>query len=380
MTKPFCLYTTNSARFNYDKFEPCCWITRKLDLKTATADKVTEYHNWLSSIDSWVPECNFCQEKEVKGIVSPRQTVDNYPSKLGVNNESDIGILTSLELQIDTTCNAACLICGNHNSTTWQKYNIGSIDNKSEFNKQIDLVNYNQTQQRFDKILKTVSLEKINVVFFLGGEPLHTDLHKQMLLEIQKHKSLSQVSARYTTNGSKIPDAETLELWKQLKSVSVSFSLDGIEDHFNYWRWPLQWNQVEKNIQYFITLKKTLIPTMQFGISSAINPFNIFYYDRYIEWENRIFPPTQKLKFSDAFDSVNIVNTSCIPSALMEQIEEKYIDHPWLIKRMRPFDQIKFNNFMKYIDHHDQRRGLNWRDIFPEIVKYFDQQLPTTTS
>ena len=371
MTKKFCLYLTNAARFNQDTFEPCCWITRKGDLHNP--QQLAEYRTWLSEIDDWVPECDFCLDKEKRGISSPRQKAELHPNKiLGLQPNNNPNDITSLELQIDSGCNAACIICGDHNSSTWEKYNIGKITDKSTSNKRIDLNNKLRTKSRFEVLKKTVSLDKINMIVFLGGEPLDSDLHKEMLYEIKKVKPLSDVDVRYVTNGSKIPDEETVQLWRELKNLTIVFSLDGIGEHFNYLRWPLQWSQVEKNIKFFIDLQMT---TLDIGISSAINPFNIFYYDRYIAWEKEFFKDIgfpKGVRFRNAFEATGIINTGCIPSKLSTQIYKKYfISESWLIKHKNIFDTKLYDEFVQYIKLHDAKRGLNWKEVFPEIVEYF---------
>jgi hypothetical protein len=43
-----------------------------------------------------------------------------------------------------------------------------------------------------------------------------------------------------------------IELWKKCKSVQINVSVDGIDEHFNYLRWPLQWSQVRDNIRFIL--------------------------------------------------------------------------------------------------------------------------------
>jgi hypothetical protein len=116
---------------------------------------------------------------------------------------------------------------------------------------------------------------------------------------------------------------------------------------------------------------------MYFGISSAINPFNIFYYDKYIAWENEFFknsrqPEDSELFFDKAFETNGVINTMCIPNQLADQVANKYgLTEPWLVKHMKPFNHMQYTKFVEYIKLHDEKRNLSWSTVFPEVAEYF---------
>lgn len=370
MTNKFCPLISNCGLFQYDVYAPCCWITRKADIKNPK--EVAEYKEWLSNIDAWVPECNFCKDQEDRGIHSPRLSTLDSMNDTNNNdiNPDDPNLITVINLQIDAECNAACLMCSEYNSTTWRKYE--SRHNKHAITIDHDKENKISTKDRLAFILSTVDLSKIKNISFVGGEPLATTTHLDLLKEIQKVKPLNSITLGYTTNGSKMPNAETIEFWKAVGNVSISFSIDGIGEHFNYLRWPLQWNQVEKNIQYFMNLD---IPNFGISISSQVSPLNIMYYDRYLEWERTFFKnENERPKFSWAGEVTGVMNNSCIPPLLAEQVRLKYKDQSWLINLMKLYDPEKYQKFMEYVTLHDTQRKINWRTVFPEVSNYFPDQ------
>ena len=78
------------------------------------------------------------------------------------------------------------------------------------------------------------------------------------------------------------------------------------------------------------------------------------------------------MRFSRAFEVTGVINTQCIPLKLSAQIYKKYsISEPWLIKHMNRFSPVCYDEFVEYIKLHDKKRGLNWKEVFPEIVEYF---------
>ena len=110
----FCRYLTNQQRFVYGRIQPCCWITRTADM--SNQNEVEKYNQWLYKIDNWVPECSFCWHREKNNMHSPRlESLRSSPAGY------QAGDIVTFEFQIDRDCNAACLICGPWNSTTWEK-------------------------------------------------------------------------------------------------------------------------------------------------------------------------------------------------------------------------------------------------------------------
>jgi organic radical activating enzyme len=369
MKKMFCQYINYQTRYEYDSISPCCWITRKGKLDTV--EDITQYKNWVSSIDDWIPECHYCKNLEDNKLNSPRLTYveqGEEPSH-------------TLEFQFDTDCNAACLICNEENSTTWEKYNL-----KNQ-NKSIRIVNQNRKEivdQRFNNIKKTIDFNGVENISFLGGEPLKTRTHFEILKLSENFLDLSNLNVSYVTNGSYIPDQDILDLWKKCKTVSIAVSVDGTEDHFEYLRWPLKWNQLIDTLNFYKNLDFIYL-----NFSHSVNPFNIFYHDRYSKWADDFFknsPHKGHMMFSNPFPTVGKINMHCLPDELTNLVREKYKNYYYskffndilspgdnLSKFIKRFDYRLYKEFIDYINYHDLKRSLNWRSTFPEIQSFFKE-------
>jgi organic radical activating enzyme len=369
MTKPFCNYLTSQLRFEYDFVSPCCWYFKKGNISD-----IDSYRKELFNISDWTPDCHYCKKLEDQSIISPRQDSLNNPERFGLSENSDE--ITALDIQIDADCNAACLICGPYNSVTWQKHNLGNVS-KATAGKIINIKNERTVDRRIKKIKSVVDFSKIKKIVFLGGEPFKSDSHLEILKSVP---DLSKIMISYVTNGSMLPSTEVLEIIKQANDVQISISIDAIENQFNYLRWPLQWKQVESNIKFLENLKW---PNLTLAFSHAVTPFNIFYHDRYVAWARETLTPNlAKFGFGHPFKSEGTINLSCIPPKLIEVLHSKYTGKMHSLRNMDnitslidSFDPVAYKKFMEYITLEDQKRNLNWREIFPEISQYFTDDL-----
>lgn len=368
MTAPFCRYLTNQYRFEYNQLSTCCWIDKKVD--TTDPAEIEKYFDWARNLTDWDPACHRCQSMENKGQLSFRMRSLQRPGNFGFDINDQVGDITSLEFQFDAECNSACLICGPNNSTTWQKYN--TTDGK-EIKKVIDISNEITRSSRLDVVKQLTKFDKIRQITFLGGEPLKSDFHLTIIEEINKVKNLNDLALNYVTNGSMRPGPEVINLWRECKSVRINVSVDGIGEHFNYLRWPLQWHQVCDNIRFILDQK---LPNLKLTSSYSINPFNIFYHDRYVAWAAEFFKNDDAGSvipfFHNPFKTDGVINLNSVPGKLKYEIYCKYNKQfPQLVNLIEQYNEKTAINFLRYINKHDKKRNLNWKTVFPEVVQYF---------
>ncbi len=366
MAEPFCRYLTNQHRFEYDQLSTCCWSAKKVNTKDP--EEIEKYFNWARNLNDWDPACQRCKHMESMGQQSFRIKANNNPEGFGFSRDDKAGEITSLEFQFDSECNGACLICGPSNSTTWQKYN--TTEGK-EIKKIIDISNAITRTTRLDGVKNITKFDKIRFITFLGGEPLKSDFHLKIIEEIEAVKKLNDLRLNYVTNGSMRPTPEVIDIWRECKNVKINVSVDGIGEHFNYLRWPLQWNQVCDNIRFILDQK---LPNLILTSSYSINPFNIFYHDRYIEWATEFFKNDTNIIpfFHNPFRTDGVINLNSVPTNLKYEIYRKYGRlYPNLARLIESYSEERSIAFLKYINTHDKKRNLNWEEVFPEIVPYF---------
>jgi len=365
MANSFCRYLGNQMRIQYDQLRPCCWFAD--DVAVDSQKDVATYQQRLHHIVDFKTAqgaCAECEQRESKGLFSPR--LESFEKSMFKADDPD-GVIKNLEIQLDRDCNAACLICGPWNSTTWQKYEaklkgwpISAVPSSSS-----------ATARSISKIIAHVDFSQIEKILILGGEPLRTDSHVRFLEQI---KNPATTTVQYTTNGSYRPDPDTLEIWSRFKQIRLCFSVDGVGDHFNYLRWPLQWNQVQDNLTFLLELASNIkiIP-----FSYTTTPFSLYYQDRYVSWAQDFFKSRSDIRADHMFAKpwqprgATPMSLGAVPPKLASAIRDKYGDDHAIARLLESYDPVKHQEFMTYIQLHDQHRGTDWRITFPEMIPYF---------
>jgi len=310
-------------------------------------------------ITDWTGNCSACKEQETAGNQSLRNTGKDW---IPDNALSDPYII---DINLDIECNAACVTCGQHSSTLWGKENA-KVSNIKYIKSAIS------PDQHIDKIVNTLNLTKLTYVKFFGGEPLFTNTHLKFIKHIPNPEN---VTLHYTTNGSIYPNDEVLSAWEKFKVVIFSASLDGVEEQFNYVRWPLPWDKVSNNL---LKLKLQGPYNLMFRVEFTANFLNAYYFDKLENWVNENFFTN---RVGDKTE-INIHNCwggvwdlTGMPTEIRELIYNKYpVDHPIyrIIKTLPPPTQLA--SWKNFVNRWDPTRGNSWKTAFPDLIQYIKIQ------
>jgi organic radical activating enzyme/uncharacterized protein YbdZ (MbtH family) len=361
MSNQFCRYLSNGYSFYINKDKtigtaPCCLFPRKnsipLDSQILQNRKLK-----FESIDQWTDNCSICKGQEDSGQQSLRQSGPDWIA----DSETSLDPI-SMDINFDNECNAACVICNSKSSSLWAKEEAKLHNKKIKINRDNEFI-----ADSIDQIVDTVSLKKLKYVKFYGGEPLFTDTHLKFIKHIPYPEN---VTLHYTTNGSIYPSEETLIEWKKFKTIIFAASLDGIEDQFNYLRWPLPWNKVSQNL---IRLKENKdIWNVLFRVEFTANHLNAYYFDQLENWIQH------NLNTNGSGDKTEINIHPCwggvwdiemMPENIRIKILKKYpsshIIHRMVANLPPP---TSMNTWKKFVDTWDNRRNNRWQTAFPDLI------------
>lgn len=361
----FCNLLTNQYHMTYDQVKPCCWI-KDTSSRIQQPEELKLQFKRLSEVTDWIPECEYCHTLEKSGAQSPR--LDSLKSDLFSDSDKP-GDSIKIEVQIDEDCNAACLMCSSYNSTTWKLYEEKTLKVFTKINDHATTV-----EQRFAMVQELVNFDTVKQIHFFGGEPFKTDTHCRVLELVTNP---SEVNLVYVTNGSYIPNERTVELWDKFRHVNIAVSIDGTEEHFNYLRWPLQWDQLVDNLDWYC--QHEFIVDVSVNTSFIATPFNMYYQDRYQQWAKKFFSTRRRINIGDNwFNYPNpvqgVMNLESVPPELQQLIVDKYGPNDRITQLIQPFDSELYKKFIDYVNYHDTNRKLNFRQVFPEVETFFKNQ------
>jgi len=156
-----------------------------------------------------------------------------------------------------------------------------------------------------------------------------------------------------------------MDLLLQFPKLTLTCSIDAIEDKFEYMRFPLKWNNTLKTLEVFKSM-----PNAMLNANITVSKLNILYLKEtenwlreqglsiaysYIQdddpyWESHVFTERQKQKVLEANEFNDHVRTLLYKKKL----------NPKLIQQ----GQIK-------LDWQDTVKGVRLKDMMPEVYELF---------
>lgn len=329
------------------------------------------------------PACTLCWQEEDGGRKSKRQR-DNerYFHELEYEKLEPYNGLAKFELNLGNTCNISCRTCHPTISSGWMRedYDLNFsndmsykqyADNMKKYHK-----NYDEDSEFWPDLID--NLETIRQFDFYGGEPF---LSKKMweVLEICIEKGYAEnIELHYNTNGTTWP-SETA-LWKHFKQINLSFSIDGIEDSFEYMRYPAKWGNVKRNMDHArqfrldnnnmsISWCVTLSPINIYSLPAIVEEYENNYSDFGI-YLNLVHTP-EHFNISILPPEVKEFITTHLTNSLTDSLCVKY-QLPGILGFMNNgrYNKEQFRSFAEYIDKHDQYRSENFEKTFGEYAKF----------
>jgi organic radical activating enzyme len=182
-------------------------------------------------------------------------------------------------------------------------------------------------------------IAQIRYMEFSGGEPFMIMRHFDLLEKIIEYGNADQVEIHYNTNGTQFPSRGP-DIWKHFKSVEIAFSIDDIQQRFEYQRSNASWDQVIVTLDQFKELRRRS-SNIKLQSCSTVNVFNVMYLEPLAQWLDQ-----------RQFDSVywNILhNPSELSIANLSSSAKSFICARLQSAQINDFNRTEFNRIITFI-------------------------------
>jgi len=372
----FCIYPWINLRVSTTgDLSPCCTNNTIISNLSKTSIQKAYQSDTMKGLrqaflaGDYPSECSKCWKEEAVGKPSMRQRAkhkfkDIY-YRLNYQSE-DINNLQLFDLNLGNACNLSCRIC-NHASSS----SIANLDHKhsrlseQQYIKLKQSVNWSETDEFWDQLLTTA--QNLKYLDLYGGEPLMSKNHFNFLRKLIDLGVAKNIQIDYNSNGTMYSD-RFFDLWEHFKSVKISFSIDDIEDRFEYQRNGSNWSQVNNNIKKY---RSKISDRFTIDIFPTINIQNVYYLPELLQWAQTVdLPISFSILHDPSYMSINNVPDrarSAIISKLQPFVYFDVISS--VISVLERPNNCDGQGFIKYMKTLDSERQQNFQYSHKEIAQ-----------
>jgi len=367
---PFCYSPwTNIDISPNGNITPCCKFQRHQSTFNIQSHSIEEYQqsNLVENIkqqflnDQWPAECERCRIEEANGIESKRildnaRWKDYYQTYDFVNS----GFITA-SVAFGNTCNLKCITCGPASSSRWQK-------EYQHIYKQ-DIIPFKFYKKDFVKDFVDASPNLLHIDI-PGGEPFLSGIQEQkkLLKYYISSGQANKMSLHYTTNVTIWPDDEWWTIWQHFKEIDLQLSIDGIQQRYEYIRYPANWDKTVAHTKLYLE-QQSILSNFKLSVSHTVSAYNIYYLDEFFSWCYNIGLPRPWLGrvHNPIFMRPTVWPEHIKNKVILKLNSSQYQDvRNWTQLLNNEDDSEYFNEFRIKTQAHDQFRKLNFASIFPD--------------
>lgn len=341
--------------------------------------------------------CNFCRLKEEGGGMSDRTnmlTIPNqYPKELDENPNAVVVTPKILELFMNDTCNLKCTYCNTRDSSQWasevKRFGPIVLDDGTTHHNWQSVEKFKKQKELFEKTMNWIEREGHNLqrLHLLGGEIFYQSELQQVIDTLKKIKNrnlelniVSNFMVKETTFKNYVEQIKGLIQDKHIGRFDLTASIDGWGDEAEYARTGLNCDHFDKLFSWTVNQKWIILNTNQTVTSLTVKSIPLLI-EKINEWKQ--IHPRINTRFSMVvgrpfmhpavygyeFWENDIKKTISMMKQRKEfnQTEIEYMQGQFKeIKNKKP-DMKLVKNLKNFLDILDQRRGTDWKKIYPYL-------------
>jgi sulfatase maturation enzyme AslB (radical SAM superfamily) len=300
-----------------------------------------------------------CPAEEAAGIWSMRQSA---LKQFGYN---PFGKLKTVELFFDNICNLKCRMCASSHSHLWfeeEKELYGTTINPTKY-----------VKRNISEELNVSELEEIKIY---GGEPLQSLEAEKFFGRLLEEADVSNISIDMSTNATKIPLPNTLEVFKRCKHLKLNLSIDAYGKLNDFIRSGSNWDEIVENMKFFDTLIDMRTSDTLIVVHSAIGIYNANLIHELNDYVKNNFPRFVKLQQMIQYPV--FLNLQNAPDEYKKLIEP-FIDDD--TKRYM-YNNIAHNYFEHFLNFHNKLNTIRSEEFIHNklLSDFMSTHTPTDNS
>lgn len=302
-------------------------------------------------------ECQECHLIEKEGCTSPRM---QYLEKFSNPSLEKLKI-EYLDITIDNRCNLECIMCSPSYS-----HRLNSFFNKDLKTKATEKWELGFSNEEIRSLLPDLKMLTLT-----GGEPLLSKRAMDLLVFIAHSEHAAHIELRLFSNLTFLPE-NLKDILNQFKEVEFIFSIDSIEENYEFIRYPAKWSTVHSNIQ---NIQNLGLANTNFNVHTIIMATNWNKLTELIR-----FYQTQKINAHSLLPIfVEIENPSYLhPSVLPSEDFNQGLDAiVKLVSELRPKNSYQekqledFSNLLKKIKERDFKNQFIDHTIYMNKIQNY---------
>ena len=269
--------------------DPMKWESWKHEVEGKSGNKIKNIfdHSTFKKLRSDAlnniknPACKTCWQREAETGSSDRL---RYSPNGEIHAKSIVNLqVTSYDIQVSNECNLRCRMCAPWISDKLRKdfrmFKNRDAELPTGWNQFTDTNKLNTADEHEWKYLLD-NLDTCEHIKFTGGEVFISKRFKEFLNYAIETDNAHHIDLQVITNATKFTN-EVLEKIKKFRVFSPVFSIDGIDQTYEYIRYPMPFNKLQKSITNFINSDVKCEDISHAFVLSVYNLHNVYDYINY---------------------------------------------------------------------------------------------------
>jgi len=358
---------TLSFKADYTFAQHCCLRSTVFPIDTTVdfwKDKQFTQLREFNKTNQWDVECANCEQLEMANNVSFRQGMN---SGLGIQGQTDLTGPARIDLMFDISCNLACRTCGPGSSTYWQRH----LKQHKQWDEPIFVP---RNKEQVLEALAQLDLSNLRQLVFCGGETLLGNEYWAVADWFAEHvpNAKQQLTLCFQTNGTQRILPAHHSIIEKFALVKLHVSLDGVEDQFEYLRWPAVWTDTVTNL---MNLKQELPSNVMFVIEETVSIFNLASLDKLKRWAQSQFAVNRE------GDATNHTRHLAKGMFGLHNCSAEYVEamhntaYGNLIPAAWQENATDIEQMIAEIKRFDVLRDQSFEAVFPDVARYYSRFL-----